>query len=104
MASCCDVSPNRMRPPWIRRMRELVAWIVPSALIVLVPKCPMCLAAYVAVWTGVGLSMTTASYLWWAMLILCVASLLFLIVKRFDRILAFFKHFKKETDSCPTKS
>jgi hypothetical protein len=37
-------------------------------------------------WTGLGLSIATATYLRWALLLLCVASLLFLIVKRLHGI------------------
>ena len=68
-----------------------------------VPKCPACLAAYVALWTGLGLSLSTATYLRWALLFLCVASLLFLIVERLDRIGAVLRHFKRETEQCSTK-
>jgi len=69
----------------------------------LVPKCPACLAAYVTLWTGLGLSLATATYLRWMLLFLCVASLLFLIVKRLDRKGAIFGYFKKETEPCNTK-
>jgi hypothetical protein len=57
----------------------------------------------VAVWTGLGLSLATATYLRWVLLFLCVASLLFLIVERLDRIGAIFSYFKKETEQCNTK-
>jgi hypothetical protein len=75
----------------------MFAWVLPGALLVLVPKCPACLAAYVALWTGVGLSLTTATYLRWALLFLCVASVLFLIVQRLDRVAVLFSHSKQET-------
>jgi len=59
--------------------------------------------AYVTLWTGLGLSLSTASYLRWAMLFICVVSLFFLIVKRLDYLGAIFNYFKKETEPCDTK-
>ncbi len=104
MSACCDAASARKAPTWVRRVREILAWVVPSAVLALVPKCPACLAAYVMLWTGLGLSLSTATYLRWVLLFLCVASLLFLIVKRLDRIGAIFRYFKKETEPCNTKS
>ena len=104
MSACCDAVGDRKTPTWVRRVREIFAWVVPSAILVLVPKCPACLAAYVTLWTGLGLSLSTATYVRWVVLVLCVASLLFLFVKRLDRLGAVFSYFKKETGQCDTKS
>jgi len=35
---------------------------------VFMPKCPVCLAAYVALWTGLGLSFGAATYVRWLLL------------------------------------
>jgi hypothetical protein len=86
MSNCCHAAGTRKAPLWARRVRDGFAWIVPSAGLVLMPKCPACLAAYVALWTGLGLSLSTATYLRWVLLSLCVAALLFLIVKRLVRL------------------
>lgn len=103
MSACCDVASGRKTPTWARRVRDIFAWIVPSAILVLVPKCPACLAAHIALWTGLGLSLSTATYLRWALLLFCVASLLFLLLKPLDRIGAIFRYFRKETEPCNTK-
>jgi hypothetical protein len=98
MSACCNAASDRQTPTWMRRVRETLAWIIPSAILALAPKCPACLAAYVTLWTGVGLSLSTATNLRWALLLLCVASLLFLIVQRIDRIEAIFSYFNKEIE------
>ena len=103
MSACCEAAGDRKTPTWVGKVREIFAWAVPSAILVFVPKCPACLAAYVALWTGLGLSLSTATYLRWVLLFLCVASLLFLIVERLDRIGAIFSYFKKETEQCNTE-
>jgi hypothetical protein len=88
MSACCDQRSAPKTITWWRRCWEVAQWAFPSAILALLPKCPMCLAAHVAVWTGIGLSLSTATYLRWALLILCVASLLFLVVKRLGRYVA----------------
>jgi hypothetical protein len=103
VSTCCHAAGARKMPAWARGVREVFAWAVPSAILVSVPKCPACLAAYVMLWTGLGLSFAAATYLRWGLLFVGVASLLFLMVQRLDRIGAIFRSFKKETEPCHTK-
>ena len=92
MRACCGARARSTRT-WLRKVREIFTWALPSAILVLVPKCPACLAAHVALWTGLGLSLSAATYLRWVLLSLCVASLLFLIVKRLSRLRTVFSDF-----------
>ena len=64
-----------------RRFRNFGEWLVPSVLLVLVPKCPMCIAAYIALGAGIGISVTAATYLRMALIILCLGSLLFTAIR-----------------------
>jgi hypothetical protein len=47
----------------------------------LIPKCPACLAAHLAVWTGLGLSFATAQYLRWSMLAISAALLVYCMAR-----------------------
>ena len=82
MSACCDAIDEHKKPRAMRATREICAWLLPSVALVFVPKCPACVAAYVALWTGLGMSFAAATYLRWTWLSLCTASLLFLVVTR----------------------
>jgi hypothetical protein len=48
--------------------------IVPGTLLALLPKCPMCLAAYVALGTGFSVSYASAQMLMRAATVLCLGT------------------------------
>ena len=68
-------------PSFLRRSLDLTAKVVPVAILAVLPKCPACLAAYVALGTGIGLSLTAATYLRLSLMVACVVSLMFFVVK-----------------------
>ena len=67
----------------LRRGGEIAGWIVPSVTLALLPKCPVCVAAYVALATGIGISLPASMCLRVMLVVVCVASLAFIIAKRF---------------------
>ena len=56
-------------------------WVVPSAVLVLMPKCPACVVAYVAIVTGAGISISMAAYLRVMVLALCAVALAYFATK-----------------------
>ncbi len=89
LATPASDSDGARRPAsrW-RRGGEAAGWIVPSATLIFLPKCPICVAAYVALFSGVGISMGTASTLRTSLLALSVTALVFLTWKHLRRSLA----------------
>lgn len=65
-----------------RRSGAAAGWIVPGATLILLPKCPVCVAAYVALFSGIGISLGSATVLRTSLLVLCIVALLFLAVQR----------------------
>lgn len=79
-----------------RRASEIASsaakWFLPGAILVLIPKCPLCIVAYVAMFSGIGLSVSTASGLRIAMITLSTAALVYLTahsILRFRKVYAF---------------
>jgi hypothetical protein len=67
--------------------REAGQWIAPSLGLALMPKCPMCVAAYVATFTGVGISIALATWLRVGLLLLCVTALTFVAIRQGRRFI-----------------
>ena len=94
MSNCplCNLDPkpnaaasnpgNAERPiGYLRRMWRSTQWLFPAAMLALIPKCPLCVAAYVALFTGIGISVSTARWIQILMLALCLASLAYFAVR-----------------------
>jgi len=90
---CCRPQPraaDRPRPPASRlaRLGEVTGWIASSITLALLPKCPACLAAYVALATGIGISLPVATCLRMTLVVLCLTALVFMTLRRLRRFAA----------------
>ena len=109
---CCKVAANNAERETIavqpirsglspsmltRRCLSLTGWLIPSAVLALLPKCPVCLAAYVALGTGVGLSLSAATYLRMLLVTLSVAALIYLTARQMRRSSSLIFGIKRAT-------
>ena len=65
----------------LTRFIRSVRLIVPGALLVLVPKCPVCMSAYIALGTGVGITVSTATYLRIALIFICITAIAYIVAR-----------------------
>lgn len=72
----------------ISRLRSFVQWSVPTSILILMPKCPMCVAAYVALGTGIGLSIPAAAAVRVTLIVLSAGALAFLIARQGRKLFA----------------
>jgi len=84
---CCQKNPRTGRDEHnqragLHRVKKAFGWIIPGALLVLMPKCPMCLAAYVALGTGLTISYSSAHILMRAITAICIGALALCLIRR----------------------
>lgn len=65
-----------------RTVKAFAQWLIPGVTLMLIPKCPVCLAGYIALFTGVSLSLTTAAWLRGLLILLCLTTLVLLLVRK----------------------
>lgn len=72
---------NCCKPQTLRRGFAIGKWVAPSAALLLIPKCPLCIVGYVAAATGIGLSFSLAWYLRSALIAASLAGVVYLFAR-----------------------
>ena len=86
---CCQAQPAAGRGSTARYWRRWRRWrsagscVGSGAMLLLLPKCPVCIAAYLAVWTGAGIAAPIAGHLRFVMAVIFVVTFCFLLVRHF---------------------
>ncbi|GMW02024.1 MAG: hypothetical protein AMXMBFR84_31600 [Candidatus Hydrogenedentota bacterium] len=63
---------------------------MPSSILVLMPKCPACFAGYIAIATGLGVSMSVAAQLRAALIGISIAALLIALAYGLNQVLVWW--------------
>jgi len=78
-----------------RRGGELAGWVVSGGTLALLPKCPACIAAYLALATGLGISIPAASSVRTVAVVLCVTLLIWLAARRAWRAVEWVRRMER---------
>src|SRR5687768_13125995 len=80
--ACCRRGPAA-RPGTFRLLFHFKKWFSPGAVLLLIPKCPLCIAASVAMFSGIGLSVSTASGLRIFLIVSSLAGLAYFSIRSY---------------------
>jgi hypothetical protein len=65
---------------FLGRARRSIQWLLPAAILMLMPKCPLCVAGYVALFTGLGITVLTARWIQFLVRLFCLTALAYLAI------------------------
>lgn len=68
----------------LKHWKHCAGWFIPGVILALLPKCPLCLAAWLSLMLGIGISVTTATVLHATLIILCLPLCIICLVRHFD--------------------
>ena len=90
MSCCCTGGETALaavpaRTGWPRRIATVIQWALPVTTLALVPKCPLCVAGYVLLISGIGLSLPAATAVRWTLIVLSIAALAYLLLRAVRR-------------------
>lgn len=68
-----------------RKHPRQTAWILPGVILLVMPKCPVCIAGYIAFATGIGVSLTLVEGIRAVAMTLCATVLAFTAIKTICR-------------------
>jgi hypothetical protein len=77
LCTCCRTTTEESidaKPSALTRASAVTRCMAPAAVLMLLPKCPMCIAGYAAL-AGVGISIPTAAWIRYGIICACAASL-----------------------------
>jgi len=74
------------RPLTFRSLFHFGKWFAPGAVLLLIPKCPLCIVGYAAMISGVGLSISAAANVRIALIVVSCAGLGYAILRSIIRL------------------
>jgi len=75
------------------RLSSALKYLVPGIVLAVLPKCPLCIAAYIAAATGIGISFSAAANIRMLLFALSVGALIFLTIRLLYRKEAIISRF-----------
>lgn len=84
---CCRRTATTAPPKGFMRF---MAWVLPSVVLAVMPKCPLCFIAAISLITGVGVSINTGRLLRSSGIVVCVALLAFVTICEVRRYISRF--------------
>lgn len=72
--------------PVLSRLGDAALWAVPAVVLAILPKCPVCFAAWIAVLSGIGVTLPVAASIRWVLVAASVVAMVYLTIRQAARL------------------